>query len=128
MERGVPIKSLLLSEEQKLMSGDSKTRPYHSATCPPTFEIPPFNIQGLPAEIRLLIFREYILAASEDTPNSRTPPLVKALRPSPVLYNEALEAFYLSTYCVVSLRNRKQVFPMHHRIFKRVSLLRIWYG
>jgi len=126
MERQTSIQKLFLSETQKNVSRNPRSTSYGSSR--PIFEMPPFNIQGLPAEIRLLVFQEYILACSEETPNSRTPPLVKALRPSPVLYNEALEAFYLLTYCIVSLRNRKQVFPMDPRIFKRASLLRVWYG
>jgi hypothetical protein len=51
-----------------------------------------FNIQRLPPEIRVIIFREYMIH-SDEAYDGKTPLLVKALRVVPQLYQEALEAW-----------------------------------
>jgi hypothetical protein len=123
MEREVPIQKLHLSETQRKIGRNPRSTPYASSR-----QTLPFNIQALPVEIRLTIFREYVLAASKETANNTTTALVKALRPCPVLYNEILEVFYSFNYCAVSLRNRRKALLMPRNVLKKPSLLRVWYG
>jgi hypothetical protein len=130
MDIEIPTNRLILSDEQKAFGGRSRSTLYRSGPSPPVFEIPPFNLQGLPAELRALIFKECILAVSDGTCNGKTPSIVEALRPVPHLYDEILDIFYSSksTVCVLSDRNRVKASYMPGSTLKKTTSLRIDYG
>ena len=124
----IPIKRLILSDEQKTLGGRSQSTLYRSGPSLPIFEIPPFNLQGLPPELRVFIFRECILAASDEACNGKTPSIVKALRSVPHLYREILDIFYSLNVCVLSYRNRVKASYMPGFALKKAISLRIGYG
>lgn len=104
MDGTVPTNRLILSDEQKALGGRSRRTPYQSGSSPPTFEIPPFNLGSLPAEVRMLIFELCISNVAKELSDGKTLAIVKALRPVPHLYSEILELFYASNVCVLSHR------------------------
>ncbi|OWP06041.1 hypothetical protein B2J93_1798 [Marssonina coronariae] len=85
-----------------------------------------FNIHGLPAEIRVQIFNEYMKQRSST--DFSTPVLIKALRADPVLYHEALEAFFSLCCCSIAPENKDAVMGMPASLVRRVESLRLWYG
>jgi hypothetical protein len=88
---------------------------------------PTFEIERLPPEIRILIFREYMVESGEAF-DGRTPLLVKALRSAPQMYEEALEAWYYIHTCVISTNNRHEVGSMPSAVLRRAQSLRVFYG
>jgi hypothetical protein len=83
-----------------------------------------FNLHGLPTEIRIIIFQEYLIAWRSNS----TSPLIKALRGDLQLYDEALEAFYAVKTCSISSRNQDAIKSMPPSVLQRVSSLKVWYS
>ncbi|KAF8863706.1 hypothetical protein BDZ45DRAFT_685611 [Acephala macrosclerotiorum] len=82
-----------------------------------------FDIHKLPVEIRILIFRQCIL---EWEPSRFTPPLIKALRPEPSLYHEALDVYYSFKQCSTP-RMGERAKGISPSVLRRACSLRVWY-
>lgn len=84
-----------------------------------------FKLRGLPPEVRIQIFE---LEVKRWKWRGRNPPLLAALRPDSVMYDEALEIYYGITSFSISYRNEKKIGWMPSSIKDRVETLEIWFG
>ncbi len=84
-----------------------------------------FKLRGLPPEVRIQIFE---LEIKRWKWRGRNPPLLAALRPDSVMYDEALEIYYGITSFSISYRNDKKIRWISSCIKDRVETLEIWYG
>lgn len=82
-----------------------------------------FDINDLPVEIRILIFRQYLV---QWEPSRFTPPLIKALRPDPQLYHEALDIYYSLKLCSTP-RTGERAKAISRSVLRRACSLRVWY-
>jgi hypothetical protein len=84
-----------------------------------------FGFLDLPTEIQILIIREYI----QDWPLvGLTPDLIKALRPEPGIYQQALAVFYTSRTVTISANNEHKVLAMPKSVLKRAVSVDLEYG
>jgi hypothetical protein len=84
-----------------------------------------FRFLDLPIEIQILIIREYI----QYWPLvGQTPDLIKALRPQPGSYQQALAVFYSSRTVTISANNERRVLEMPKSILRKAVSVDIWYG
>lgn len=54
--------------------------------------------------------------------------IIKALRPDPKLYQEALEIFYSVCTCSISSNNKDEVMEMPRSVINRATILYLFYG
>jgi hypothetical protein len=94
----------------------------------------PFRLADLPPEIRIHIFEIYLYwrrdmdIKSQARSSRRQPELIQALRPLPVLYDEALEVYYDNLPLVASNFNLNRVKYIPRTITGRVRSMELWYG
>jgi hypothetical protein len=98
----------------------------------------PFRLGDLPPEIRILIFTEYLKwSIQRDTTmarrfekdkGSKTPELIKALRPDQKMYTEALDVLFDLSIFTISSNNHVIFKYMTRQTLERVRILEIWYG
>ena len=95
----------------------------------PTIHTPPKSFHTFPTELRIVIFREYLLHyLLQENLEKFTPPLIKALRPEPQLYHEALEIFYSLKLCSISPHNEAQIVRLPRSVLGRLTFVKLWYG
>ena len=98
----------------------------------------PFRLADLPPEIRILIFKEYLLwrihhdikiwkKFSKAVP-SNTPGLIKALRANPTLYSEVLDVYFDLSTLSISKNNQNRVKYLPRPVAERALSLELWYG
>ena len=84
-----------------------------------------FRFLDLPIEIQVLIIREYI----QGWPLvGQTPDLIKALRPQPGTYQQALAVFYSSRTVTISANNEHRVLAMPKSVLRKAVSVDICYG
>lgn len=84
-----------------------------------------FRIKSLPAELRILIFRHYLLPQECDCIEAAA--LVRALRPDSEMYAEVLEVFFTVRNFRVSKGNRKSILTAGQEVLRRITTLEIEY-
>ena len=97
-----------------------------------------FRLADLPPEIRILIFTEYLeweirrdaefAKLYEKDKGSKTPELIKALRPDMKMYTEALDVYFDLATFTISSNNKAQFKYMRQQTLERMRSLEIWYG
>jgi hypothetical protein len=87
------------------------------------------SFRTFPTEIRLLIFHQYLRHyLLQERLEGLTPPLIKALRSDPQVYQEALEIFYSLKTCSISPKNEARIVHLPLSVLRRVVSVKLWYG
>lgn len=84
-----------------------------------------FRIKALPAELRILIFQNYLLPRGCDCIEASA--LVRALRPDSEMYAEVLEVFFAVRNFRVSKGNRKSIMTTSREVLGRITTLEVAY-
>ena len=120
--KGTAVEIELPDDLESTVQGERLASTAADTTTAPTFHT-------FPTEIRIFIFHQYIRHyLLQEILEGSTPPLIKALRPDPQLYQEALEIFYSLKTCSISPKNEAEIVRLSSSVLRKAISVKLWYG